>query len=396
MGLVPDPLAHEAHEVRGAAGQLEPDQVGAEQPLEQLPSPRQLLEQLGRWERDVQVEADPQVGAQLAQHLGDQLHLVVVHPDQSALVGQLRGRVREPLVHLDVGVPPLAVELRLGHQVVVERPQRGVGETLVVALDLLGGHRQRVEIEAVDLEGFEVLLGAARPAHPDSGVGAHHGLDRRHQSARGGPPRDRPVRLLDPVDRQPVRDDHEVVAHASTLGTCRAAHSTLSGGGYAARVSGWPDSDCRAGRIVVAPVRDDAGAMTYLMTQPMTETSLPAPAWSEPVRPRGVRRVLLDSGYALSAFFLALPAFIVVVIDLSLGLGLLVLVGGLLLLWVARDGGARVREVRADAAARDARQARPDPRLPVSAARGRLLAQGAVAAARRPVLARRALVHRRA
>ena len=25
-------------------------------------------------------------------------------------------------------------------------------------------------------------------------------------------------------------------------------------------------------------------------------------------RPRGVRRVLLDSGYALSAFFLALPA----------------------------------------------------------------------------------------
>ena len=130
--------------------------------------------------------------------------------------------------------------------------------------------------------------------------------------------------------------------------------------------------------------------MTYLMTQPMTETSLPAPAWSEPVRPRGVRRVLLDSGYALSAFFLALPAFIVVVIDLSLGLGLLVLVGGLLLLWVGvmvARGFARFERMPA---ARDARQARPDPGLPLSAARGRLLAQGAVAAARRPVLARRA------
>ena len=89
--------------------------------------------------------------------------------------------------------------------------------------------------------------------------------------------------------------------------------------------------------------------MTYLMTQPMTETSLPAPAWSEPVRPRGVRRVLLDSGYALSAFFLALPAFIVVVIDLSLGLGLLVLVGGLLLLWVGvmvARGFARFERMR--------------------------------------------------
>ena len=69
VGLVPDPLADQAHEVRGAAGQLEADQVGAEQALEDLAAPRQLLEQLGRRERDVQVEADPQVGAQLAQHL---------------------------------------------------------------------------------------------------------------------------------------------------------------------------------------------------------------------------------------------------------------------------------------------------------------------------------------
>ena len=82
----------------------------------------------------------------------------------------------------------------------------------------------------------------------------------------------------------------------------------------------------------MATVRDDAGAMTtYPMTQPMTETSLPAPAWSEPTRPRGVRRVLLDSGYALSAFFLALPAFIVVTVLLAVGLGLAVLIGGLVL-----------------------------------------------------------------
>ena len=81
----------------------------------------------------------------------------------------------------------------------------------------------------------------------------------------------------------------------------------------------------------------------------MTDTSLQAPAWSEPVRPRGVRRVLLDSGYALSAFFLALPAFVLVVVNLALGIGLIVLVGGLLLLWVGvmvARGFARVERIR--------------------------------------------------
>ena len=89
--------------------------------------------------------------------------------------------------------------------------------------------------------------------------------------------------------------------------------------------------------------------MTDQMSQPMTDTSLPAPAWRDPVRPRGVRRVFLDSGYALSAFFLALPAFVVVVVDLALGLGLAVLVGGVLLLWVAvmvARGFARFERIR--------------------------------------------------
>ena len=111
----------------------------------------------------------------------------------------------------------------------------------------------------------------------------------------------------------------------------------------------------------------------------MTDTSLPAPAWSEPVRPRGVRRVLLDSGYALSAFFLALPAFVLVVVNLALGIGLIVLVGGLLLLWVAvmvARGFARLERIRLRGML--GKQAR-DAGLPLPPARGRLLAQGAAA-----------------
>jgi Putative sensor len=54
-----------------------------------------------------------------------------------------------------------------------------------------------------------------------------------------------------------------------------------------------------------------------------------------PSRSSAVRAVFLNSGYSLSAPFVALPAFVIVVTALTVGLGLVVLVGGLLLIWVA-------------------------------------------------------------
>ena len=67
------------------------------------------------------------------------------------------------------------------------------------------------------------------------------------------------------------------------------------------------------------------------------------------VRPRGVRRVLFESAYNLSAFPIALVAFIVVLVDLALGVGLLVFIGGILLIsvgiMVAR-GFARFERIR--------------------------------------------------
>jgi signal transduction histidine kinase len=90
--------------------------------------------------------------------------------------------------------------------------------------------------------------------------------------------------------------------------------------------------------------------MTDTVTLPMTTSlSQTARAVVAPARPRGVRRVLLDSGYALSAFFVALPAFVLVVVALAVGVGLSVLVGGVLLLWVAvvlARGFARVERLR--------------------------------------------------
>ena len=163
MGLVAHPAAHEAYEVGGGARQLEADQVRAQQPLEDLAAPRQLGEELGGREGDVEVEADPQVGALRAQHLRHQLELVVLDPHGRALGGDLGRLVGEALVDPDVGLPPLAVELRLGDEVVVERPEGAVGEALVELLDLRGAQRHRDEGQAVLDERLELLVvGRAR------------------------------------------------------------------------------------------------------------------------------------------------------------------------------------------------------------------------------------------
>ena len=221
VGLVADPLADQADEVLRAAGQLEADQVGAEQALEDLAPPRQLREQLGRRERDVQEEADPQVGPQLAQHLRHQLQLVVVHPDGRVLGGAASAAVLgEAPVDRDVGVPPLAVELRLGDHVVVERPQRGVGEALVEVLDLLGasaaiGTRRHARRRSNGSGPSSVPPG--QPIQAPS-LAPHHRLERGDQAAGARRQSTAAVGQRHPVDRQPVGDDHEVGRHPFTLG----------------------------------------------------------------------------------------------------------------------------------------------------------------------------------
>ena len=135
--LVADPLADETDEVLGGARALEAHHVGAEQALEELPAPRQLRRTArpagtgcaGRSRcagRGAARGASPAPAAS-----GSRAPTRVASGS-----GDLGGLLREPPVDPHVGVPPLAVELRLGHHVVVERPQRGVGEALVELLDL--------------------------------------------------------------------------------------------------------------------------------------------------------------------------------------------------------------------------------------------------------------------
>ena len=82
---------------------------------------------------------------------------------------------------------------------------------------------------------------------------------------------------------------------------------------------------------------------------PSTATPQSSTEVAAPTRPSGLRRVLYESGYALSAFPIALVGFIVVVIDISLGVALAIFIGGVLLIsvgvMVAR-GFARFERLR--------------------------------------------------
>ena len=74
-------------------------------------------------ERDVVEEADPHVGAPVAEHLRHELQVVVVDPDHRVGWRDLRQRVGEAPVHPHVGLPLPLVVAGLTDRVVVQRPQ---------------------------------------------------------------------------------------------------------------------------------------------------------------------------------------------------------------------------------------------------------------------------------
>ena len=146
-------------------------------------------------------EADPHVGALLAEHLRDELQVVVVDPDHRVGWRDLRQRVGEALVHLHVGLPLPLVIAGLTDRVVIERPQRVVREAFVVRLDVVGRQRHGVQLDAVDLERRGVVVGDARPPdprpaaltqereqgpHEPAGAGLPSVVGARHRQAVGG------------------------------------------------------------------------------------------------------------------------------------------------------------------------------------------------------------------
>ena len=98
--------------------------------LDDLPPPGQLGEDLVAGEGDVVEVADAHVGPQFAEHPGHELQLVVVHPDGRALgrPGRAATSANRRLTRTYAS-HQATVELRRGDDVVIERPERGVGRS---------------------------------------------------------------------------------------------------------------------------------------------------------------------------------------------------------------------------------------------------------------------------
>ena len=92
----------------------------------------------------------------------------------------------------------------------IERPQGGVGETLVVLGDVLGAEPHRVEVQVLLENRLFGSVDDARPADPGTPVTSQQRLQGGDQTAGAAPPHEAAIRLPFHVDGQSVGDDHEV------------------------------------------------------------------------------------------------------------------------------------------------------------------------------------------
>src|SRR5215212_4951450 len=135
-GFQVQPRPYEPQEVLRTTRQLKAYEVGSEKTGEDLPTPGQLVEEFGRRKRNMQEEADTQIRPSFPKHVGNQLKLIVLHPDGPAFLGDDCRLLGEAVVDFDVALPPVTTELGMGDHVVIERPKRGVGKALVVVLHI--------------------------------------------------------------------------------------------------------------------------------------------------------------------------------------------------------------------------------------------------------------------
>src|SRR5690606_32591538 len=186
--------------------------VASQHACQERPPPRKALEDLGWRKRKVEAESDPHSRHHGSDHGRHELELVVVDPDQVVFGGDVDHGVGEPLVHLQVGTPPVAMKLRWPDGVVVQRPDRSVAKAVVVVVELARIEWDGEVVDAVGLEALDLAAGGTCPTDPDPAPFTQDGRERRYQSSRTGRPA---FLLLAPTYGKTVGGDNET-------GRCRA------------------------------------------------------------------------------------------------------------------------------------------------------------------------------
>lgn len=140
QGLSAENTADGLSEMASVVRSLEPDQVRTEYTSEQLASNGQTTEDFRRREGDVHKESDRCIGKFGAKHLREQHEMVVVYPDDIAVLVRRNDGVCKSLVDGDVLFVRcgLVEQLRLGcvrNSIMKTGPKDLVTELVVAALE---------------------------------------------------------------------------------------------------------------------------------------------------------------------------------------------------------------------------------------------------------------------
>jgi hypothetical protein len=191
-------LLHAVEEVRRVAIDLELEQIVAEQASQhRLVNPRRKKSQdVGGWKGDVPKLVDEERRAHRSQKLRREGEMIVLDPGHRAArasLGFVGDGVGETQIDRSVALPELGAILEVLDQHVTQRPERAVGESVVVTIDV-----RLVEPDAAqrvagfarrhgDASGFvgHLAVGVAgTPGHPRPVGAAHRRIERRYQAAR--------------------------------------------------------------------------------------------------------------------------------------------------------------------------------------------------------------------
>src|SRR5205814_6450099 len=132
--LVAQNAADARQEILTVVMGVEACEVGPEDPIQECGAPavRQQAKDLVGGERNVQREANPDARELLLEQRRQKEELVVMYPYQVAGLGHLRDRVTEGSVDALVASPKALVVVDLGKEVMEQRPEGVVAESLVV------------------------------------------------------------------------------------------------------------------------------------------------------------------------------------------------------------------------------------------------------------------------
>src|ERR1700730_4851328 len=110
---------------------MKPNPVRSQQSRNQFASARMTAEYLVGGKGRVQEKSNFEVGSRGSQHRGEKHELVIMHPDQIALVHGLEHLFSEGPVYVLVMLPPGRFVTQIIGQVMQQWPDAGIGKTLV-------------------------------------------------------------------------------------------------------------------------------------------------------------------------------------------------------------------------------------------------------------------------